>query len=83
MDVPQPASEPYAEGDRVVVYLGQDDPDEEFHGTEGIVVERIEDTLNDVTDRSLDRFLYRVKPLSAETVLPLDFRHTDLVPATQ
>jgi hypothetical protein len=40
MDVPQPASEPLSQGNQVTVYLGKDDPDVEYHGTEAVVVER-------------------------------------------
>lgn len=83
MDVPQPAPEPYSEGDHVIVYLGPDDPDREFHGTEAIVVERVEDALDDVTDRPLDQYLYRVKAITSENILPPDFRHSDLVPASE
>lgn len=82
MDVPQPAPEPYSTGDRVQVYLGQDDPDARFHGVEVVVVERMQDSLAEVTDRDLDKYTYRVRWADSEEMLPVDFRHSDLVPMT-
>jgi len=79
MDVPQPASEPYAPGDLVEVYLAEDDPDAEYHGTAGVIAERLEDDLHSETGRSLDQFQYRVEKESTGEVLPVDFRHSDLV----
>jgi hypothetical protein len=79
MDVPHPSPEPLTPGDQAEVYLSEDDPDSEYHGTEVVVVERIEDDLNTETGRSLDRFQYRVKEAATGEVIPVDFRHDDLV----
>lgn len=82
MDVPQPAPEPYSTGDRVRVYVGEEDPDAKFHGTEAVVVERMTDSLSEVTDRKLDKYTYRIRRIDSGEVLPVDFRHSDLIPVT-
>lgn len=79
-DVPQPADEPYHPGDRVRVYLGEDDPDARYHGRVCIVEEHIADSLADETGRQLDAYLYRVQDADTGETLPVDFRHADLVP---
>ena len=77
--IPQPAPEPYDPGDEVRVYLGESDPDVEYHGTECVVVERLQDDLAVETDRELDQYSYRVKPQETDEELPMPFRHSDLV----
>lgn len=83
MDVPQPATDPYDEGDDVVVYLGEDDPDAQYHGTDVVVVDRFTDSLNRESGRTLDKYLYRVKNQETGEILPVDFRHSDLVVETE
>ena len=80
MNPPQPAPNPYSEGDRVRVYLSESDPDAEYHGTECFVVDRFKDDLHNETDRKTDQYIYRVKTRLTGRVLPVDFRHMDLVP---
>lgn len=77
--IPQPAPEPYEPGDQVRVYLGESDPDVEYHGTECVVVERLQDDLSVETDRELDQYSYRVETQGTGEELPVMFRHTDLV----
>jgi hypothetical protein len=79
-DIPQPSDTPYSTGDRVCVYLSPDDPDSRFHGTVCEVVEVFTDNLDSETDRELDRYSYRVQRVDDYEMLPVQFRHTDLVP---
>jgi hypothetical protein len=45
-NTPQPSNEPYSPGDEVRVYLAKDDPDRHHHhDAEGVVTEKIEDSL--------------------------------------
>ncbi|MXV63505.1 hypothetical protein GS429_15865 [Natronorubrum sp. JWXQ-INN-674] len=82
-DVPQPAPEPYSIGERVRVYVAEDDPDRRFHGSECVVVDRFEDSLGGETGRALDRYSYRVRPADGDNPLPVGFRHFDLVPIAE
>ena len=77
--IPQPASEPYNPGDRVQVYLDKSDPDVEHHGTECVVIERLQDDLSVETGRELDQYSYRVETQETGEELPMSFRHSDLV----
>ncbi|MCU4971140.1 hypothetical protein OB955_00105 [Halobacteria archaeon AArc-m2/3/4] len=79
-DIPQPTSEPYEVGDKVRVYLGSDDPDNRFHNERCEVVDVFEDGLGEETGRELDRFSYRVRAINSGSVIPVQFRHSDLVP---
>lgn len=81
-DIPQPASNPYTEGQRVRVYLAPDDTDNCFHGVTCVIVNRFEDNLDTQTGRELDRFSYRLRAVNGDT-LPIQFRHSDLVPSTR
>jgi hypothetical protein len=83
MQPPQPASEPYSSGDSVTVYVADDDVDAEYHGTECTVVNRFTDDLNTETDRETDQYTYRLEAKATGDVLPVDFRHADLVPPQQ
>lgn len=80
-DIPQPAPDPYSEGDVVCVVVGPDDPDAQFHGQCVEVIDVLTDDLNVTTDRKLDRYTYRVRRVDTEEVLPVQFRHGDLVPS--
>jgi hypothetical protein len=77
---PQPSPEPYEPGDKVRIYLGESDPDVEYHGTDCIVVERLADNLSRETGRELDQYSYQVKREDSDERLPVTFRHRDLVP---
>lgn len=52
-DIPQPANEPYSEGDTMRVYIGPDDTDTEFHGTVGKAVDVRKDEYT--VERELDQ----------------------------
>jgi len=79
-DIPQPVDEAYSPGDEVRVYLGPDDPDGEHHGRAGTVVDVLEDSLAEETERNLDSYSYRIEVDGRE--LDVWFRHRDLVPVT-
>jgi len=79
-DVPQPADEPYPEGARVRVYLGENDPDAKYHGRVCVVEERLNDALAKESGRQLDAYLYCVQDADTGETLGIDFRHRDLVP---
>lgn len=79
-DIPQTADEPYSRGDEVRVYLGPDDPDSRHHGKTGTVVDVLEDSLAEETERNLDSYSYRIEVDGRE--LDVRFRHRDLVPET-
>lgn len=61
--IPQPASKPYSKDDRVRAYLDKSDQDVRYHGTECVVIERLQDDLSLETDREL-----------ASTVIILKYR---------
>jgi hypothetical protein len=79
-DIPQPSSEPYSTGDRVEIYVGPDDEDARFHGTVCEVVEVHEDDLDAETGRATDAYSYSLMDVNSDEVLPISFRHHDLVP---
>jgi len=83
MQPPQPATEPYSIDDSVTVYVADEDVDAEYHDTECTVVNRFTDDLNTETDRETDQYTYRLKAKATGDVLPVDFRHADLVPSQQ
>ena len=82
-DIPQPAQDPLDIGDRVQIYVGVDDPDEEYHGMHAVIVERFEDDLGEETGRNLDRWNYRVKPIGGTEPIPITFRQRDLIPTRE
>jgi len=79
-DIPQPVPDPYESGDTVRVYLDPSDPDNRFHDVRCVVVAAFVDDLDSETGRELDRYSYRVRRVDGD-VLPVQFRHSDLVPA--
>ncbi|SEA26634.1 hypothetical protein SAMN04488065_2532 [Haloplanus vescus] len=79
-DIPQPSPDPYDPDDTVRVYLDPDDPDSRFHGVRCEVVDRFADDLDRESGRDSDRFTYRVRAVEDGGVLPVEFRHADLVP---
>lgn len=79
-DVPQPRSSPYSVQDEVFIYIGPDDPDKDYHGLHCEVVESFEDDLDRETERDLDRFSYVLREIESGDILPISFRHQDLVP---
>lgn len=80
-DIPQPSSDPYTVGDRVEIYVGPDDADARFHGTVCEVVEVQSDDLDAETGRTTDAYSYSLRAVTSDDILPISFRHHDLVPA--
>lgn len=76
--VPQPSPEPYSVGERVQVYLGEEDPEAEIHGTVGRITSAGKDDLDSETGRALDAYSYKLTVDGEE--LNVWFRHFDLVP---
>ena len=79
-EIPQPAADPYSPGDRVRVYVGPGDSDTQYHGVVCEVLEVLRDDLASETGRALDSYSYQLRRVDADTVLPVSFRHFDLVP---
>ncbi|WP_377071357.1 hypothetical protein [Natribaculum luteum] len=79
-DIPQPATRPYSQGERVQIYLGPDDPDERYHNTRCEVTDIHTDDLDSDTGRELDAYSYSLRVLETDETLTLTFRHHDLVP---
>jgi len=82
-DIPQPATDPYAPGDRVRVYLAESDTDVKYHGLVCEVIADEPDGLGTETGRPLDSHRYELRRVDTDTTLPVRFRHHDLVPATE
>lgn len=82
-NIPQPAEEPYAEGDRVRIYLGTDDMDVGHHGRVCEVLDDHPDDLGVGTGREIDSDHYRLRDVDEDTVLSVRFRHADLVSASE
>ncbi|WP_331232422.1 hypothetical protein [Natronorarus salvus] len=81
-EIPQPASEPYSEGDRVRVYLDIDDPDTRYDDLVCTVHRVFCDDLDRETGRELDSYSYQLRTDAGER-LRVTFRHVDLIPETQ
>lgn len=79
-NIPQPADGPYSEGDRVRVYLSDDDLDAKYHGLVCEVVEDTPDDLDELTGREIDSHHYKLQRTDTDEELPMWFRHADLVP---
>lgn len=79
-DIPQPASDPYSIGDRVVIYLAPDDDDVRFHGAVCEILEVHCDDLDAETGRTTDAYSYDLRAKQTNEELPISFRHRDLVP---
>lgn len=80
-DIPQPAPNPYAKGDRVQVHIAVDDVDSEFHGRVCRVSHVFSDDLEEATGREMDSASYRLESVETGEILPVVFRHRDLIPA--
>jgi len=80
-DVPQPADRPYEVGDVVEVQTPEEEGDARFNGRVCEVVDTLEDDFEDLTERELDRWSYRLRPVDGEEPLPVWFRHFDVVPS--
>jgi len=82
-NIPQPADEPYSPGDKVRIYLSDDDLDAQYHGLVCEVIEDNPDDLDDLSGRDLDKHHYQLRRLDTTEILPIHLRHVDLVPASE
>lgn len=82
-NIPQPSKSPYKPGDKVRVYLGKDDIDSNYHGLLCVVLVDQPDELGEVTGRDIDDHHYSLRRVDTGEELPIDFRHADLVPASE
>ena len=82
-NIPQPADTPYTVGDEVRVYVEEDDVDSRFHGLVCEVVDDIPDDFNKESGRALDKHHYELRRSNTNEILPISFRHFDLVPAEE
>lgn len=82
-NIPQPADEPYPPGDKVHIYLSDEDFDAQYHGIVCEVLENNLDDLDDLSGRELDKYHYQLRHMDSNEVLPIHFRHVDLVPASE
>lgn len=79
-NIPQPANQPYTEGNLVRIYLSDDDLDAQYHGLVCEIIEDTPDDLDKLTGRKADSHHYRLLRKDTEEELPVWFRHADLVP---
>lgn len=79
-DIPQPSPDPYSPGDKVRIYVSENDPDARYNDTHCRVMDRCKDSLGEETGRSLDAYSYRLKAIDSGEVLDVQFRHSDVVP---
>ena len=82
-NIPQPADTPYTEGDTVRIYLGEDDEDARFHGLVCRVMKNVSDDLGEESGRALDSCQYDLRRVDTKELLPISFRHFDLVPVEE
>jgi hypothetical protein len=82
-NIPQPADDPYSSGDQVRVYFSEDDPDAEYHALVCEVVDDTPDDLDRLSGRELDKHQYKIRHVDTGQILPIHFRHSDLVPAAK
>ncbi len=84
---PTPPAEPYAVDDRVRVRLADEGAESSYEGTSCRVVHvftpKPDDGSEDDADRQreMDAAAYRLEDESSGEVLPVVFRHRDLIPA--
>jgi len=81
-NIPQPADEPYSPGDKVHIYLSDEDLDAQYYGLVCEVLEDNPDDLDDLSGRELDKHHYQLRRLDSNKVLPIHFRYVDLIPAS-
>ena len=81
-NIPQPAADPYAPGDRGEIHLSEADRDAAHHGTDCIVVDPFQNDLPANTAREVDAYTDRQRPVDVDTPLAVEFRHFDLIPVS-
>jgi len=82
-DIPQPATDPYAPGHHVRLYLSEPGTEVKYHGLICGVITDVPDDLGTETGRPLDSHRYELRRVDTETTLPVRFRHHNLVPAAE
>jgi hypothetical protein len=86
-DTSAPPAEPYDVDDRVRVRLADGDAESPFEDAVGRVVHVFTDEPGMESapgaDRELDRASYRLEDAESGDVLPVVFRHRDLIPADE
>jgi hypothetical protein len=78
-NIPQPSDSPYDVGQRVRIYLSDDDIDAQYHGLVCEIIGDEPDDLGDLTGRDVDSHHYRLRRIDTGDELSLSFRHEDLV----
>jgi hypothetical protein len=78
-NIPQPSDSPYEVGERVRIYLSDDDIDAQYHGLVCEIIGDETDDLGDLTGRDVDSHHYRLRRVDTGDELSLSFRHEDLV----
>lgn len=82
-NIPQPSDSPYKVGQRVRIYLGDDDIDSQYHGLVCEIIGNKPDDLGELTGRDVDSHHYRLRRVDTRDELSLSFRHEDLVPESE
>lgn len=82
-NIPQPSDTPYEPGDVVRIYLSDDDLDSHYHGFVCEIVDDDPDDLGGMTGREIDDHHYQLRRVETDEILPLRFRHSDLVPVEE
>lgn len=78
--IPQPGDSPYSVGTTAEIYIDPRDPDSQYHGMTVEVTDVHTDDLSEETGRGLDAYSYSVKDTVTGKSIPIQFRHSDLVP---
>lgn len=63
----------------VRIYLDSNDPDYRYDNMDCTVRKVLSDDLDRETGRGLDGYSYRLETVASK-ILPIAFRHTDLIP---
>ncbi len=77
-DTPQPADEPYQEGDDVQVNLGSADPNNPYDGETGKVINVLQEGFDGEAEHEVDAYSYKIE-IAGEVPITW-FRHRELVP---
>ena len=82
-NIPQPSDSAYDVGQRVRIYLSDDDMDAQYHGLVCEIIGDEPDDLGELTGRDVDSHHYRLRRVDTGDELSLPFRHEDLVPESE
>jgi hypothetical protein len=78
-NIPQPSDSAYDVGQRVRIYLSDDDMDAQYHGLVCEIIGDEPDDLGELTGRDVDSHHYRLRRVDTDDELSPSFRHEDLV----